>query len=88
MFSRGFSRFSAKPLILKACFQIQFFLSFRDSHFKGYVDYVWMILKIFLYIGWPIFQMKYVRPKPSPILGLKIILHFLDPKATFKLRKS
>ena len=32
--------------------------------------------------------MKYGRLKRSPILGLKIILHFLDPKATFKLRES
>ena len=47
----SFSHFSRKPLILEACFLIQFFLSFRDGHFKGYVDYVSSILKISINIG-------------------------------------
>ena len=44
----SFSHFSRKPLILEACFLIQFFLSFRDGHFKRLLDYVLGILKISL----------------------------------------
>ena len=48
-------------------FKCYSFLARNCGHFKRYVDYVWMSLKICLYIGWPVFQMKYGRPKRSPI---------------------
>ena len=50
------------------------------GHFKGYVDYVWMTLKNCVYIGWPVFQMKYGKPKRSPINFLGVGSSFWGAK--------